>query len=487
MTLEGIFTLLGMIVVLAPAVLLIILGVSSLVGWKLTEAGISRSAQVTIWMGLIAAIAVLTLMLTTGKRHVQVLDGDWVAIPHYHFAVKLMFDRLSVPFVILAFLLCGTIGAFATRYMHNEPGFNRFFVLFSMFLLGIVVAALAGTIETLFAGWELVGLSSAMLVAFYHERPAPVKNGLHVWTVYRVSDAALLLASVVLHHLNSHGDFDKLTMGEANWPYGTAALEPGWATLAGLLLVVAAAGKSALIPFSGWLPRAMEGPTPSSAVFYGALSVHLGAYLLLRVSPLLEAAPGVCAVIVVLGLSSSAVASLIMKVQTDIKSQLSFASLTQVGIIVTEIGVSGLLVHFGADVDLPLGLTLAQIGVWFRYVALLHILGHACWRTLQFLRAPTFLYDHKVLENAIGAHEVPPTRGWERWIPQASRAKFYRFALERGFLDEWLIRLVVSPVREFFEKCDRLERGVVEEVGGAPLPSSKHEKAEWSSVLQEHS
>ena len=133
------------------------------------------------------------------------------------------------------------------------------------------------------------------------------------------------------------------------------------------MLLVAAAGKSALVPFSGWLPRAMEGPTPSSAVFYGALSVHLGAFLLLRVSPILDLSPWLCAAVVVAGLATAVFAAVAGRVQTDIKSALSFASLTQVGIIVAEIG---------------LGL---------RYLALVHILGHGCLRTLQFLRAPTLL------------------------------------------------------------------------------------------------
>src|SRR6185369_12711495 len=105
------------------------------------------------------------------------------------------------------------IGGFANRYMHRERGFNRFFVFYALFLTGMVVTSLAGTIETLFAGWEMVGLSSALLVAFFHDRPAPVRNGLRVWAVYRISDAALLIASVVLHHLYGGGDFDMLLGG----------------------------------------------------------------------------------------------------------------------------------------------------------------------------------------------------------------------------------------------------------------------------------
>src|SRR5690606_21367052 len=134
--------------------------------------------------------------------------------------------------------------------------------------------------------------------------PAPVRNGLWVWVVYRVSDAALLVAAVVMHRMTGEGDFDRM-LGSGPWPGGVSALSAGEAYVVGGLLLVAVAGKSALIPFSGWLPRAMEGPTPSSAVFYGALSVHLGAYLLLRVSPILDAAPGLSAAVVVLGLATA--------------------------------------------------------------------------------------------------------------------------------------------------------------------------------------
>src|SRR5205823_11134530 len=120
----------------------------------------------------------------------------------------------------------------ANRYMHREPGYNRFFVLYAFFIAGMVLAALAGTIETLFFGWELVGLSSALLVAFFQERPAPCRNGLRVWAVYRISDAALLLAAVALHHLTGAGDFDRI-LGAGPWPEGQAALTATQALVVG--------------------------------------------------------------------------------------------------------------------------------------------------------------------------------------------------------------------------------------------------------------
>ncbi len=435
----------GIAVVSAPGLLLMVLGGIALLGKRLSERTQSRCVQYSVVVGLVSAIAILTWMLATGHRFVGVALGDWVEIPaaHFHFSVKVVFDRLSVPMCILTFLLCGTIGAFANKYLHRDPGYTRFFILFAMFQLGMILAILAGTIELLFAGWELVGLSSALLVAYFQERSSPVENGQRVWTVYRISDAAFLLAAVALHHLSGEGDFDGI-MGHGAWPAGHASFSTSQAFVIGLLLVIAAAGKSALIPFSGWLPRAMEGPTPSSAVFYGALSVHLGAYLLLRVSPILELSLPLQIIVVVWGLSTAAFASLASRVQTDVKSLLAFASLTQVGIIVAEIG---------------LGL---------RYLALIHMIGHACLRTLQLLRAPSMLRDHKQLENAIGRRLTWGGDDESRLIPTRLRLWLYRIAIDRGFMDNLLKVWVVGPFVAAFRHCDALEVGWVNRLFGKP-------------------
>ncbi|MCU0704755.1 MAG: hypothetical protein MUF18_12325 [Fimbriiglobus sp.] len=258
-------------------------------------------------VGLLAVVGVFVLMLATDERDVKVDLGQWVHLPpHYHFQLEFLYDRLSVPFAILSLLLCGVIGAFAARYMHREPGYHRFFLLFALFATGMTTAAVAGSVETLFAGWELVGLSSVLLIGYFHERPAPVRNGFRVWVIYRAADAALLLAAVLTHRMVGEGDFHHL-LGQGAWPYEAATVSAWQAMVVGGLLLFAAAGKSALLPFSGWLPRAMEGPTPSSAVFYGALSVHLGAFLLLRVSPLFEKSVVLASVTLALGLGRSSV------------------------------------------------------------------------------------------------------------------------------------------------------------------------------------
>ncbi len=388
--------------------------------------------------------------------------GDWVDIPHFHFSVKFVFDRLSVPMAILSFVLSGTIGAFASKYMHRERGYNRFFMLYAIFVLGMVVTSLAATIETLFTGWELVGLSSALLVAFFQERPNPSRNGLWVWIVYRISDAALLLAAVALHHLNGEGDFDKL-LGTGPWPEETSILPTSQAFLVGMLLLIAASVKSALVPFSGWLPKAMEGPTPSSAVFYGALSVHLGAFLLLRVSPLLDRSILLCAAVVAVGLATAVFAYVAGSVQTDIKSALSFASLSQVGIIVVEIGIG-----YHSDT--------------LRYVALFHLLSHACLRTLQFIRAPSLLHDYRTLEDAIGTHLPRAGTPW-RGI---GRSRFwdylYRLGLGRGYLDAFLRDSVVRPYVRAFRRCDALERRWTDFLSGGASRKSDQVKPQFGTL-----
>jgi NAD(P)H-quinone oxidoreductase subunit 5 len=445
----------GLVALLAPAVLLALLALGALAERPLRERATSRLLPLTAALGFLGTLGVLAVMLAEGTRHVPVLSVEWISIPHYHFAVKFVFDRLAVPLVLLTFVLCGTIGSFATRYMHLEPGYNRFFTWLAVFILGMVLTCLAGTVETLFLGWELVGLSSVLLVAFFQERPVPVRNAFHVWIVYRVSDAALLMAAVITHHMLGDGDFGRLLGNDAAhpWPDGNTPATAAQALIVGVLLVVAAAGKSALIPFSGWLPRAMEGPTPSSAVFYGALSVHLGAFLLLRMSPLLATSPLLAGLVVALGVATAVYASLAGSVQTDIKSALSLASLAQVGLIVAEIGLGAWLPF-----------------LW--YVALAHLLGHACLRTLQFVRAPTLLQDYRHLEDAIGARLQRPRILWVGLAPARLRSWLYRFALERGHLDALWEVFVTRPFVGLFRGFDRLERRWTDFLAGRPPAST---------------
>lgn len=438
-----ILTTLGLTIVGAPVLLLATFFGAFLVNRRFGEEVIGRLIQSAIGVSLLAAVAAAAIMLWHRVAQHAIELGDWVITPHYHLKFEFVLDLLSLSYVMLTLVLCAVIGAFSTRYLHHERGYARFFVLFALFLLGMVTAALSDTVETLFAGWEMVGLSSVLLIAFFHGRPSPPRNGLRVWIVYRFCDVALLLAAILMHEINGAGDFDHL-VGKSAWPAHDPLLIGPHFTLLGVLFVIAAAGKSALVPFSGWLPRAMEGPTPSSAVFYGALSVHLGAFLLLRVSPVLDSSIWLQVAVVVLGLTTSAFAYLAGRVQSDIKSALAFASLTQVGIIIAEIGLG------------------------FRYLALLHLLGHACLRTLQFLRAPSLLHDHHQLENAIGSRPREEGVMWEQKLPLATQRWLYRFSLERGYLDSMLETGIARPFVALFRGLDKLETKWARILDGEP-------------------
>jgi NAD(P)H-quinone oxidoreductase subunit 5 len=255
-----------------------------------------------------------------------------------------------------------------------------------------------------------------------------------VFAVYRFGDAAMLSAAVLLHQTAGSGSLLMLfssTVTEAT------PLPAGRATLIALLLIVAVAGKSALLPFSGWLPRAMEGPTPSSAVYYGAVSIHAGCFLLLRASPVLEQSTLAQVLAAFAGLSTALYATMSARVQADLKSTLAYGALTHVGLIVVEIA----------------------LGLYT--LAFLHIVGHMCFRMMQFLSAPNVLHDlHElVVEGQPGAsHHL-------RRIPTRLRHRLYFFALERGFLDSLIDRFVVGRFQRLLRALDLVDRALC---GGGP-------------------
>jgi NAD(P)H-quinone oxidoreductase subunit 5 len=178
----------------------------------------------------------------------------------------------------------------------------------------------------------------------------------------------------------------------------------------------------------------MEGPTPSSAVYYGSLSIHAGCFLLLRAAPLLEQAPAARWLAGGIGAATALFSSLTTRVQSDVKSSLAYASLTQVGIIVVEIA----------------------LGLYT--LAFLHLVGHACFRLLQFLSAPNVLHDLHGLEAAVGERLTPAGGYLETMIPDGLRRRLFLFALERGFVDAVLDRFVVDPFYRVTRLMSRLDR-----------------------------
>jgi NADH-quinone oxidoreductase subunit L len=435
----------------APVALLGLLGVRSLVNRPLAERWTGPLAAGTMMTACAALTAALVAYGTTATGTRLLSFGEWSSSHEGGIAIEFLVDRFSLAFAALSAAIAGVVSAFSSRYLHREAGYNRYFVLLALFVTGMLFVGLAGNVEVLFIGWECVGLSSALLVAFFHERPAPVSNALRVLSVYRISDAAMLSAAVLLRHV-AGSDSLSLLFGGAG-AASTAGLTGASATIIAVLLIVAVAGKSALLPFSGWLPRAMEGPTPSSAVYYGSLSIHAGCFLLLRAAPLLERAPAARLLAGALGVATAVFAGTATRVQSDVKSSLAYASLTQVGLIVVEIAIG-----------------------WYT-VAFLHLAGHACFRLLQFLSAPNVLHDLHGIENALG--ERPSgSRGYLASVmSDRLRRVLFLLALERGFLDSLVDRAVVEPFTRSARWLSRLDRWLCDAVmsAGAPVASEAFE------------
>ncbi len=421
----------------SPAALLAVLGGASLLNRPLSERWTSSLAAGSMTIACAALSVALVVLGATGTGPRLLSYGAWSSSHEGGIAIEFLVDRLPLGFAALSAAITGVVSAFSNRYLHREPGYNRYFVLLAMFVTGMLLVALAGNVEVLFIGWEFVGLSSALLVGFFHERPAPVSNALRVFSVYRISDAAMLSAAVLLRHTAGTGSLS-LLFGASS--ASAAALTGADATIIAVLLIVAVAGKSALLPFSSWLPRAMEGPTPSSAVYYGSLSIHAGCFLLLRSGPLLEQAPAARLLAGALGAATAVFAGLATRVQSDVKSSLAYASLTQVGIIVLEIAIG-----------------------WYT-IAFVHLAGHACFRLLQFLSAPNVLHDLHGMENAIG-DRLSQGRGYlESVTSDRVRRRLFLIALERGFLDSILDRVVVEPFTRVARQLTRLDQWLCDAV-----------------------
>lgn len=393
---------------------------------KLSELTTARITLTTTLVSLFSAI-LLAILIYQIPSHRHVIDlGSCFKIDRYKYEMLFVADILSVSYAFFTSVLLSMIAVFSKKYLHREQGFHRFYTLILLFIFGVNLVSFAGTIELVIAGWEFVGLSSVLLISFFNYRSAPVKNAFYVFVNYRICDIGLCIAALLMHSTAHSSSFEALT--SASW-YGISDSHVSF--FLGFCLLFAAMGKSALFPFSSWLPRAMEGPTPSSAIFYGAISVHLGPLLLLRSADLIAASPVLAAAIIVIGLTSAYLALIVGHAQSDIKSTLAYASITQLGLITAEIG-------FG-----------------FNMLALLHTIGHSGFRALQILRSPSLLHDIRHLESMLGHHIKSPSEQKNKIFSHA----YYRFILERGFLDLFF-KSVLARLLSVFFWIDKLEKNL---------------------------
>lgn len=409
-----------------PLLAALAIGLLHLAGAARGEAGEPLTARVTL---IGAGLAFLVLLGLDASALVQgapgqISLGDWFSSGKLHIPLSFTLDGLSLGFGSLVGFIALVTLKFSVNYMHREAGFHRFFLGMNLFAGGMLLIVLAGNAALAFVGWELAGVSSWMLIGYAFERDTATGNALRAFITNRVGDAGFVLGIALAW----------FWMGGLDWAgMGSAAgrLPTLYAGLAALAFLVAALAKSAQVPFSPWIARALEGPTPSSAIFYGAVMVHAGVYLLLRLEPVLVHAPGVMALIAVLGALTAAYGWLAGYVQTDVKSALLFATTTQVGLMFLAIGLG-----------------------WFDLAAW-HAGLHAAWRSWQFLAAPSYMH---LLRGP-----APRAPEWLRNHPRLYTAALQRFWLE-GLADQFLTR----PTQGLARDMRAIDENVVSRLVGMP-------------------
>ena len=332
----------------------------------------------------------------------------------FAFVIRFYYDRLVAVYSITGALVFFLVAAFSRYYMHRDEGFKRFFNTLLFFLTGYNLIIFSGNFETLFIGWEAIGLSSFLLIAFYRNRYLPVKNGLKVLSVYRLSDIALILLMWMMHHL-THQNISFTQLAEAK-ETAVQLQHGGMAVFITIMIVLAATAKSAQLPFTSWLPRAMEGPTSSSAIFYGSLSIHIGLFILLRTYPFWEDMLWVKILLVVIGAATGIVASLIARVQPTVKTQIAYASAAQIGIMFIEVALG------------------------FHLLALVHFAGNAFLRTYQLLVSPSVL--NYLVHHQYFHHQPNSATGHDKWINT-----FYTLGIREWNIDGFLYRYLWLPFK----------------------------------------
>lgn len=401
-----------------------------------------KIATISFWcshaMGL-SIVALLTLWVLAGFQSHEYQWFTLYATGEYRFPILFYLDRVGAVYLFCVWAIFSIIVKYCRVYLHREAGYKRFFLTIFSFVFGLNLVILSGSIDMLFAGWEIVGIASFLLIAFYRHRVQPVRNALRAYTIYRFCDIGLLLGTWMSHllfHESQHfSQLANLFDNEAMPPAGYASL-----LLLSSLILIAASGKSAQFPFCFWLPRAMEGPTPSSAIFYGALSVHLGVFLLLRTAPIWSYHYSTRFIVFTIGLLTVIVASLSEKTQSNIKGQIAYASITQVGFMFME---------------LSLGL---------ETLVLVHFLGNAFLRCYQLLVSPSIVAHLLRVEGSTDTDFYIRTGSRFQFLPVSIRDTLpevlqntlYVFSLQEGNLELIVRAMLWDPLKHIGSSINRI-------------------------------
>src|SRR3984893_1685655 len=281
----------------------------------------------------------------------------------FNVSVDFRIDPLSVMMILVVTGVGMLIHWYAIGYMAHDEHKGRFFSYLNLFVFSMLLLVLASNFLVMYAGWELVGLCSYLLISFYFIRPSAAAAGKKAFLVTRIGDLGMFIGLFAISHV-----FHSLDFGTV---FGAAAQHPAphfWATAIPLLLFAGAVGKSAQLPLYVWLPDAMEGPTPVSALIHAATMVTAGVYLVARAHVLFTHSPSAMFIVAVVGCATALFAATIGLVQTDIKKVLAYSTVSQLGYMFLACGVGA----FSAGI--------------------FHLMTHAFYKALLFLGAGSVIH-----------------------------------------------------------------------------------------------
>ncbi|MFQ3581846.1 MAG: NADH-quinone oxidoreductase subunit L [Chloracidobacterium sp.] len=418
------------LMILAPLVGALLL---TFAGRRLGErpAGIVACLSVAVATGCAFAVFFLRLLPAApdadGVRRVTERLGTWFAVGNFTADFGLTLDPLSG---VMALFITGVgllIHVFATGYMHGDDGYVRFFAALNLFVAAMLTLVLADNLLLMFVGWEGVGVCSYLLIGHYFTRDEAADAARKAFVYNRIGDAGIVLATFLLFMQAGSVNFVAISRWAAQQPVeslGWAAIGAGGLTTVGLLLLLGAAGKSAQIPLFVWLPDAMAGPTPVSALIHAATMVTAGVYLLVRLNVVFLHAPTAAVVVAVVGAATALLAATIAVGQDDIKRVLAYSTVSQLGLMVMACGAGA----FTAGV--------------------FHVTTHAFFKALLFLGAGSVihaLHEEQNLRKMGGLGAFLPIT---RWTMTAGWLAIAGFPLLSGFFskDELLFETFTSAL-----------------------------------------
>jgi NADH-quinone oxidoreductase subunit L len=330
------------------------------VGRRLGEPTAGWVATLSVGGAFVAACAAAVDFVTGTGTVTTVRWFEW--LPALGVDAELRWDQLGAFMAVIVTGVGGLIHLYSIGYMHGDPRFPRFFAYLNLFVTSMLILVLANGFAVMFVGWELVGLSSYLLISFWFERDSAAAAGKKAFVVNRVGDLGFIIALMLVFSVFGTLAFDEV------FDRAPAALGEGTATAIALLLLLGAVGKSAQLPLHVWLPDAMEGPTPVSALIHAATMVTAGVYMIARTAVLFELAPVAAATVAVVGAATALAAAAVAVAQSDIKRVLAYSTISQLGFMFLAVGAAA------------------------HAAGLFHLMTHAFFKALLFLGAGAVIH-----------------------------------------------------------------------------------------------